>query len=139
MGVTNHEYIILNGNKKQLKKVASFFKKELKKNEDTKPFTDCVGKIGGGMNGYYSLVIVPTGYNGGFPDELMKKLQAKIDKTKFKADKYNNKHKDEIKKRISKMKFSVSMTLIRFADWGDSVTRDDGQVVELKWAPENES
>lgn len=135
MGVTNHEYIILNGDKKELKKVAKFFKNELKKNSDTKPYTDCVGKIGGGMNGHYSLVIVPTGWNGGYSEQIMTDLNNKISRMNWKADKYNDKHKEAIKKGFRRHHWHISIAILRFADWGDYLVKDG---LNIKISPDKE-
>ena len=134
MGVTNDEYILVRGNKKDLEKVAKFFKKVLKKDGDYKHFVDCVGKVGGGMNGKYSLVVVPTGFNGGWREDTLNALQEKINKLKHKAEQYNLESKiaqKELGAGHLKYRWPISMSIIRFSDWGNFYINDEEQTFEF--------
>lgn len=116
MGVKNDEFIIFESNSdKKLKILQKALKKIFKKDSDLKYYLNCIGKIGGGMNIKYSLVITPTGYNGGF-DTIHQGIIEDIKKLTMK---------------ISSKKDNISMKILSFTDWGTCFQSEQKETLKL--------
>lgn len=152
MGVSCDEYIILTSFRKQaLKSARRKILKVFSKNRDLKHYINCVQDVGGGMNSHYSLVIYPTGINGGYRSfdslyplgtsniiEYIKALGRQMNKE---ADEWNLKHKKKLKNNYHKSKDGFEVQILAETDWGTTYDCSqlkqallEGAEPELKWA-----
>lgn len=133
MGVKNNEYIIFKSDSSELlKRLQTFLIIKFKNHSLYSNFIDCVGIIGGGMNGVYSLPLLPTGYNGGYESQFLNDIFYQVEKINTK----------ELKKGDNGYK--IDWFYIAQTDWGTIYNSRDSKNKyknytdeQLKWEGSN--
>lgn len=131
MGVKNHEYLIFKCCKeKQLEKLRKFILKALKKDEYYRHYKNCAGTIGGGCNGHYSMILYPTGLNGGWDESFLYDIKGFADELNYKDEKRVEKANEKAKaQNKNKHIFDspISWFLIAYKDEGIVFDSCDGE------------